>query len=43
MPGLAMLKHIYNLSDEALCAHWLESQFFQFFCKRLPETTPLSA
>jgi IS5 family transposase len=25
MAGLAILKHTYNLSDEALCARWLES------------------
>lgn len=32
MAGLAILKHTYNLSDEALCARWLENPYFQFFC-----------
>ena len=32
MAGLAILKHTYNLSDEALCARWLESPYFQYFC-----------
>ncbi len=32
MAGLAILKHAYNLSDETLCAHWLENPYFQFFC-----------
>jgi IS5 family transposase len=32
MAGLAILKHTFNLSDEALCARWLESPYFQYFC-----------
>ena len=32
MAGLAILKHTYSLSDEALCARWLESPYFQYFC-----------
>jgi IS5 family transposase len=32
MAGLAILKHACNLSDEALCARWLESPYFQYFC-----------
>lgn len=32
MAGLAILKHMQNLSDEALCAHWVENPYFQFFC-----------
>jgi IS5 family transposase len=32
MAGLAILKHTYNLSDEALCARWIENPYFQFFC-----------
>jgi transposase, IS5 family len=32
MAGLAILKHTYNLSDEVLCARWLESPYFQYFC-----------
>jgi transposase, IS5 family len=29
---LAILKHLHNLSDEALCEHWVENPYFQFFC-----------
>jgi transposase, IS5 family len=32
MAGLAILKHTFNLSDEELCARWIESPYFQFFC-----------
>jgi len=32
MAGLAILKHTCDLSDEALCAHWLENPYFQYFC-----------
>lgn len=32
MAGLAILKHTYDLSDEALCARWLENPYFQYFC-----------
>lgn len=32
MAGLAILKHMHALSDEALCARWLESPYFQHFC-----------
>jgi transposase, IS5 family len=32
MAGLAILKYTYNLSDDALCARWLESPYFQYFC-----------
>jgi len=31
MAGLAILKHLHDLSDEALCARWLENPF-QLFC-----------
>jgi IS5 family transposase len=30
--GLLILKHMHNLSDEALCARWVENPYFQFFC-----------
>src|SRR5512144_628890 len=30
--GLLILKHMHSLSDEALCARWLENPYFQFFC-----------
>ena len=32
MAGLAILKHMHNLSDEALCERWLENPYFQLFC-----------
>ena len=42
MAGLAILKHTFNLSDEELCARWVENPYFQylcgeaFFCHALP-------
>ena len=30
--GLFILKHMHNLSDETLCARWLENPYYQFFC-----------
>lgn len=32
MIGLNLLKHIYALSDEEVCARWVENVYFQFFC-----------
>jgi transposase, IS5 family len=32
MAGLAILKHLHDLSDEALCDRWLENPYFQVFC-----------
>jgi IS5 family transposase len=32
MAGLSILKHSYDLSDEALCERWLENPYYQFFC-----------
>ena len=32
MAGLAILKHMHNLSDETLCARWLENPYYQYFC-----------
>src|SRR6266436_5511751 len=32
MAGLAILKHTYELSDEALCDRWVENPYFQYFC-----------
>jgi hypothetical protein len=32
MAALAILKHIYDLSDEVLCEHWVENPYYQFFC-----------
>jgi hypothetical protein len=30
--GLFILKHTHSLSDEALCARWLENPYYQSFC-----------
>ena len=30
--GLMILKHMHSLSDEALCARWLENPYYQYFC-----------
>jgi IS5 family transposase len=32
MAGLAIIKHMHNLSDEDLCARWLENPYYQFLC-----------
>src|SRR5438094_4365849 len=32
MAGLAILKHTYDLSDEALCDRWVENPYYQYFC-----------
>ena len=32
MAGLAILKHTFNLSDEALCERWVENPYFQHLC-----------
>ena len=32
MAGLSILKHTFDLSDEELCARWVENPYFQFFC-----------
>src|SRR5437763_61850 len=29
---LFILKHMHDLSDEVLCARWLENPYYQFFC-----------
>lgn len=31
MVGLHLLKHKEGLSDEAVCARWVESPYFQYF------------
>jgi IS5 family transposase len=33
--GLLILKHTHNLSDEVLCARWVENPYYQFFCGEL--------
>jgi len=30
--GLMILKHMHSLSDEVLCARWLENPYYQFLC-----------
>jgi len=30
--GLFILKHTHDLSDEVLCARWVENPYYQFFC-----------
>lgn len=32
MAGLSILKHTFNLSDEELCARWVENPYFQYLC-----------
>ena len=32
MAGLHILKHMKGLSDEAVCAAWVENPYFQAFC-----------
>ena len=32
MIGLHILKHVHSLSDEAVCARWEESPYYQYFC-----------
>ena len=40
--GLMILKHMHALSDEELCARWVENPYFQYlcgepsFCHKLP-------
>ena len=30
--GINLLKHIYAVSDEVICARWVENPYFQHFC-----------
>jgi len=32
MAGLAVLKHTFDLSDEALCERWVENPYYQYLC-----------
>lgn len=32
MAGLTILKYTHDLSDEVLCARWVENPYYQFFC-----------
>jgi IS5 family transposase len=32
MAGLSILKHMHSLSDEELCARWVENPYYQLFC-----------
>ena len=36
MAGLAILKHMHDLSDEVLCDRWVENPYFQYFCGEDP-------
>jgi len=38
-PGLLILKHMHNLSDEALCDRWVENPYFRV--PRTPTVTPV--
>jgi transposase, IS5 family len=33
--GLLILKHMHNLSDEALCDRWVENPYFQHFLREV--------
>jgi IS5 family transposase len=33
--GLFILKHMHSLSDEVLCARWIENPYYQYFCGEL--------
>lgn len=35
MAGLHLLKHMEGVSDEAICARWVENPYFQYFCGEL--------
>ncbi len=35
MAGLAILKHTFDLSDDELCARWIENPYFQYLCGEL--------
>ena len=30
--GLLIIKHMHDLSDEVLCARWVENPYYQYFC-----------
>src|ERR1700677_3998091 len=32
MAGLAILKHMHDLSDEVLCERWIENPYYHLFC-----------
>lgn len=32
MAGLAIVKYMHDLSDEALCARWIENPYYQYLC-----------
>ena len=35
MAGLHLLGHMEGLSDEAVCARWIENPYYQYFCGEL--------
>jgi transposase, IS5 family len=32
MAGLAILRHMHDLSDEVPCERWVENPYYQMFC-----------
>ena len=32
MVGLHVLKHVFDESDESVCARWVENPYWQYFC-----------
>src|SRR5215813_7600079 len=42
MARLAILKHTYDLSDEALCDRWVENPYFQYFCGEVFDRSSLT-
>jgi transposase, IS5 family len=32
MVGLHLIKHAHGISDDQVCAQWIENTYFQFFC-----------
>ncbi len=33
--GVLILKHMHNLSDEVVCARWVDNPYYQYFCGEL--------
>lgn len=43
MADLLILKHMHSLSDEALCARWIENPYYQYFCGATIKATRASS
>jgi hypothetical protein len=41
--GLLILKHMHSLSDEALCARWIENPYYQYFCEEVDRANAVLA